>query len=628
MRQERLYLPQLDTLRLFAMLAIICYHFFTNSLPGGFLAVDIFLILSGYLVTSQLERRLREGKSFRLGWQFFRRLGKMFWPLVFFIILLLALLLLFQAELLTNIRPVVFSSLAFVNNWYQIAIGSSYFAEFLHPSLLTHLWYLGVYLQSLVVFYFIYGLLRRRMSKQHFTYFLIVLALISVAWMAFLFTPGQDPSRAYYGTDSRLFSFLLGSIAFLMGEEIIGFSYRLLKTSWTPDLIALVTAGILAVLMKFLTDSSIWTYYGGMLVFDLLVVLFVLAIVQDQSFIGKILRFKPLAFIGRKNYFVYLTYYPIYIVFTAHASQQNWFTMQPWLQVLAIFVIGLLLDALVNQRLVTIPIYLRPKGEPLRLITGFRQVRSKETPWYQKVLFWGFTLVLALALFALVTAPKGEVVLKSEAEAREAREAIEQANREKHTIASDSDEDIEKYRQSLSQDQQAIVSDFSNEVLYQANGLSFTFLGDSLTIDVSKGITALFPRSNICAKVGLQVYQAGELIDSFSAENEIQDKVVVDLGANGGFTSQQINQLLKRFEGKKIYLVNTHVNRPWRQQVNEALKATADSRKDCQLIDWSTYYDQNAQADWLSQDGIHFSKAGVKAWTDYVGRALIEDNKW
>ncbi|MCW1007083.1 acyltransferase family protein, partial [Streptococcus anginosus] len=80
MRQERLYFPQLDTLRLFAMLAIICYHFFTNSLPGGFLAVDIFLILSGYLVTSQLERRLREGKPFRLGWQFFRRLGKMFWP--------------------------------------------------------------------------------------------------------------------------------------------------------------------------------------------------------------------------------------------------------------------------------------------------------------------------------------------------------------------------------------------------------------------------------------------------------------------------------------------------------------------------------------------------------------------
>ncbi|MCW1004682.1 hypothetical protein OJ912_10795, partial [Streptococcus anginosus] len=90
------------------------------------------------------------------------------------------------------------------------------------------------------------------------------------------------------------------------------FSHRLLKTSWTPDLIALVTAGILAVLMKFLNDSSIWTYYGGMLVFDLLVVLLILAIVQDQSFIGKVLRFKPLAFIGRKNYFVYLTYYPIY----------------------------------------------------------------------------------------------------------------------------------------------------------------------------------------------------------------------------------------------------------------------------------------------------------------------------
>ncbi|MDK6591603.1 hypothetical protein, partial [Actinotignum timonense] len=79
----------------------------------------------------------------------------------------------------------------------------------------------------------IYGLLRRRLAKQHFTYFLIVLALMSVAWMAFLFTPGQDPSRAYYGTDSRLFSFLLGCIAFLMGEEIIGFSDRLLKTAWT-----------------------------------------------------------------------------------------------------------------------------------------------------------------------------------------------------------------------------------------------------------------------------------------------------------------------------------------------------------------------------------------------------------
>ena len=154
------YFTQFDTIRFLAMLCIILYNYLTHRVSGGFLGVDIFLVLSGYLVTSQMESKYQadidEGSYFK---KTLERMRKVWWPMVIITMVGLTYLLLFRQQLLVNIGINLSTSLLFVNNWQQILSGSSYFANMLHPSLTTHyciypftcsLWSFGHYSSRLV----------------------------------------------------------------------------------------------------------------------------------------------------------------------------------------------------------------------------------------------------------------------------------------------------------------------------------------------------------------------------------------------------------------------------------------------------------------------------------------------
>ena len=123
----------------------------------------------------------------------------------------LTYLLLFRQQLLVNIGINLTTSLLFVNNWQQILSGSSYFANMLHPSLTTHYWYIAVYMQFMVIWPLFFKV-SRRFTKTKWQSGLVMLAaaLLSGILMAIVFTPGEDPSRVYYGTDTRFFSIALG----------------------------------------------------------------------------------------------------------------------------------------------------------------------------------------------------------------------------------------------------------------------------------------------------------------------------------------------------------------------------------------------------------------------------------
>ena len=158
------------------MLCIILYHYLTHRVSGGFLGVDIFLVLSGYLVTSQMESKYQadidEGSYFKKTWE---RMRKVWWPMVIITMVGLTYLLLFRQQLLVNIGINLSTSLLFVNNWQQILSGSSYFANMLHPSLTTHYWYISVYMQFMVIWPLFFKV-SRRFTKTKWQSGLIMLA--------------------------------------------------------------------------------------------------------------------------------------------------------------------------------------------------------------------------------------------------------------------------------------------------------------------------------------------------------------------------------------------------------------------------------------------------------------------
>lgn len=616
---ENKYFPQYDTLRFLSIIAIILYHYMTHRVTGGFLAVNFFFILSGFLTTRQLEKQYRAGTFPPLGKVISRRWQAIFWPMLFVVLCGVTFMVIFRQNLLVNIAPTIFSSLFFVNNWQQILAGSSYFAEMLHPSLFTHLWYLSVYFQFIVIWQILFRTMRRYFkSSSQSGLAMGVLALLSAILMAVIFIPGEDPSRVYYGTDTRIFSFAIGGMA---GQLIEAGNIKK-RSGKFSDLaisgLSLIVFGVILWLIFNLQDAATSTYYGGMLIFDISVAAMIVLLSIDGTLIGKLFSFKPTAWLGRRSYPMYLWYYPIFVLFHVSGGQMGFAGMDLTAQIVLILLLGLLTYQLTVKRKWLVPIFLRPQGEPLRLLTGLRQVRHPQTPLYSKVLFGFFSLITIGGLVGPFLSTSAENQTVQEQEALEQQAQLESINAERANQEQAAKANLEAYRASLNTEQETYYSLVSEADARFAYNLQPTFIGDSLMLGASEALYTLYPKAIVNAEVGRQVYKMQPIIAEMVGSGQILNPVIISLGANGGFSEQNIKDMITAIgEDKIIFFVNTHVDRPWRDEVNSVLaQVTENPDDDVYLIDWASHYqDQGAI---LRDDLVHFNEQGILAWTSFI----------
>ena len=149
-------------------------------------------------------------------------------------------------------------------------------------------------------------------------------------------------------------------------------------------------------------------------------------------------------------------------------------------------------------------------------------------PLRQRFVFWLCMGSVVLATGILFLAPTSDLAQESD---RLMKQKAQHLNVQNKKELVNNKEEVEKYKNELTADQSRLLEHFSDEEFLQANGKAFTFLGDSLTIDVASGVTALFPQSNVCAKVGLQVWQAPSLLEEFKGKESIHEDLVVALGS-------------------------------------------------------------------------------------------------
>ncbi|MDK6805541.1 acyltransferase family protein [Aerococcus sp. UMB7834] len=629
---KRKYFRPFDSLRFLSMLAIIFYHYTKHLLPGGFLAVDIFFILSAFLISGRLERGYQMTGEFPRFWStFFRRLGRLFRPMLFVLVVGTCYLLVFRFDLLTNLPRMFFSSLVFVNNWSQILAGGSYFADFAHPSIFTHLWYLSMYAQFLFLWPALVRLIRPHLkSAKGASCFYLILAVLSAILMAVLFDPGKDPSRVYYGTDTRLFSFALGAAAGTM-MQTDKFRQIIKKgATWLTSLLTLGIGGLIFFMMRYLTDSWSLTYYGGMFVFDLLVLAFMVLLTLPGNLIAKLLRFRPLSWLGQMTYGMYLFYYPVFIIFRSAPKSSNFFVSSIAWQLALIIFLGALTHIVVVHRKAYVPIFNRPKGVPLQLKSGFRAALSSDTSLASRIAFWAYLAMLVGTGVALALAPIEHETADQIRQAEEQKAALKKQNQaiaQGNVSDPASEEEIKAYIDQLPADQQGFLSSLPKEQVQMAHNLQATFIGDSLLLGASEVLSITYPNSYISAEVGRQVYAIAPVIEQLKANQALFNPVVINLGANGGFSSQQIVDMVEQIgKDRTIYLVNTHVNRPWRDEVNANLKTAADQLGDkVHYLDWNAYFNsQEAAPSWLGDDGVHFNDEGRKQWVAFVTRAIYE----
>ena len=316
--QNHRYIAGLDGLRAFAVLAVVAYHFNFSWAAGGFLGVDVFFVISGYLITSNILTLQESEINFSLREFWIRRIRRLLPAAYVMIIAVFVWTMIFKPEMVATVKCDAASSIVYASNWWYIFHKVSYFNSFGSPSPLKNLWSLAVEEQFYIVWpiILITGL-KVFKKREKLSNIVFMAALCSAILMAILYKPGADPSRVYYGTDTRAFELLIGSwLAIVYPMKRLYSKKKSIKQRSMLNITSTITFAIFIISVIFVNEYQTFLYRGGMLLISLNAAILIACACHPSSYLGRLLSWKPLSWLGKRSYGVYLWHYPIIVLST------------------------------------------------------------------------------------------------------------------------------------------------------------------------------------------------------------------------------------------------------------------------------------------------------------------------
>lgn len=671
------HIAVLDGMRALAIIGVIGYHTRPSLLPGGFLGVTLFFVVSGFLLTRSmvnLFERLRFSYP-----HFLRGRVRRLWPSVLATIAGTAILVYCMApSLLPKVRGDALPSALFYSNWSFIFRKLSYFQAAGLPSPLTHLWFTSLIMQFYVLwpllFVLIFQLCRSRVARAAL---IGALALASSLEMLLLYTPGQDTSRIYYGLDTRAAELLVGAALAVLLHRYAGrqddefahdpprwqfFSHtvhvhgRALRVTGKQLVNALGFALLVVFCVCFVTvdPQSAWLYRGGYLLFALLAAAMIWAGMHSGVFM-RAMGAKLCSYIGSRSFSLYLVHYPLLIVLNPATRT----TPLPWWghlgQFALIVAVGEVFFQLIEAMRGTpwLPWLTRTEhdADPARETAGerlgrrlaasgntavralgtagtrFATLTSRLRPGAVVGIVAGALAVLVLMLpfnwqaiaHARAVQLRPELALTAE-EARKQLAKPAPSPTQSNPAQPRPQDTAQPQVSALIVPNNLDPSRWRCDAAAQQCGARMLMIGDSVTAAVAQTLQQHFPQAHIDGAVSRQFATGEDLLAQFLAGGEDPQVIVFALGTNGAATRDQAEHVVQLAAGRPLYFVTALAPVEWTAASNATFQEVAAAHPNVGIIDWSAL--ATAHPEYLYDDGTHPNELGTQAYEQQLYGAL------
>jgi len=597
-RGEMGYLPGLDGIRALAVIGVLLFHADLGWIRGGFLGVDVFFVLSGFLITSLVLEELDRSGRLDFGRFYLGRARRLLPALLLMLIVVGTVVALWYRDAAYQFARDALASALYVNNWWYIATDLSYFESIGRPPLLTHLWSLAVEEQFYLIWPLIAFLVYRRFSRTGVGIVALALALASTAWMITMsvaqgFPDFADPSRAYFGADSHAMGLLIGAV---------------LATFWRPGRLSpivtpsarwLITglgvASLLTVIgfLVFVGEYTAWMYRGGFLALAVIVAVLIAAASHPGSPLGRRMGSQPWRYLGQRSYGLYLWHWPVFML------------TRPILDI-PLDGIGLLAMRLA----ITVGIAelsFRYLEMPIR--------RGVIARWWKQATSTGgraLTRARTIALAVIAALIAGLVVLgMSLAQAQEPALAADVAA----AIGTETEVTIDS---PLSSPAPSTAASPETTAVSQAG--TATGIGDSVMLGSRAALRSAIPGIRIDAAVARYPGAFLGRIKKLRSMNLLADTVVLHPGTNGVIPESMMSEMLGLLtDRERVVVVNDNVPRSWTEENNAVVSKVVPDYPNAVIADWKSA--SKAHPEYFVSDGIHLTGEGARAFAALVKEA-------
>lgn len=576
MSSNNKHFKYIDILRIFSCIMIFLYHL--NMLKGGFLAVSIFFVISGYLSTIKLFKK--EKISFK---EFYlNKLFRLYLPMLIVVFVSIGVIKLFLDVNWFNLKPEVTSIMLGYNNFWQIMSNMDYFRSGLESPFI-HLWYMAILMQFDLVFPFIFLLLKKIGDKINRIIPITITLVISLLGGAYFYYSGinNDILFTYYNTFTRMFALFFGITLGFIYHYYGNLVSSKIKNPILKKCIFYTYLVILLLLFIFINPSSKYIYLGMIIITLLSVRITDYATLICDNWANTNKFDKIIGYASSISYEIYLIEYVVIYLF-------EYIDLNKYLELFLIIIITILLSML------------------LHFITTNKDKKYKNIRYILGFMFSGILIYGIYEYVVSVDYTKDINKLKNQLEQNE---KLVKDNKDNYMVKLKEEEDNwQKKLQTLEEDESKLDEIVTN--------LPVVGIGDSVLLGAVNNLYNRFPNGYFDGKVSRTAWGINDILLTLKNNNVLGNPIIFNLGTNGDCSLECKEEILRTCEDRDIFWINT-VNLT---DVNVRLNNLASSHSNLHIIDW--YSISRGHNEYFTYDGIHLTNEGRKVYTDTIYNAI------